>query len=107
MKLLLSGIALSAGIVMFSIVSARAQSDPTLPAKADLASLNCASIFNMKRTETVMVLAWLQRHYASAEKAKTLDQEKLYDDGLKLHLFCESNPEKTVMQAADLLFGGQ
>jgi hypothetical protein len=107
MKNVAYGIALSIGMAMLAIDRPHAQPEPALPPKADLATLNCASIFNMKRTETVMVLAWLQRHYAPAGTAKIIDQEKIYNDGLKLNAFCESRPDKTVMEAADVLFGGQ
>ena len=100
-------IALFISMAMLTIDCSHAQPEPALPPKADLATLNCASIFNMKRTQTVMVLAWLQRHYASVETAKILDQEQVYDYAVKLNAFCESHPDKTVMQAADALFGGK
>jgi hypothetical protein len=86
--------------------SAAAQDNfSSLPPKADLATLNCKSIFDMNRTSMVMIMAWLQRHYAPRDAAPVLDTEKLMNDSVKLREYCEINPQKTVMEAAGELFG--
>jgi hypothetical protein len=59
----------------------------------------------MDRTSTVIVLAWLQRHFQPRDAAPVIEMEKLGADGLKLSEYCDANPGKTVMEAAGELFG--
>ena len=87
------------------IGQATAQPNEGLPGRADLATLNCKSIFQMDRTSTVIVLAWLQRHFQPRDAAPVIEMEKLGADGLKLSKHCDANPGKTVMEAAGELFG--
>jgi len=51
-----------------------------------------------------MVLAWLQGRYAAQDTAAILDSERLYRDAMALSKYCDENPSKTVIEAADQLF---
>jgi hypothetical protein len=76
-----------------------------LSGRADLSVLNCKSIFDMSRTDTIIVLAWLQAHYLSRDARPIIDLEKLAADALKMNEYCAANPSKTVMEAAHALYG--
>jgi len=86
------------------LLSSAAYAQVDLPAKADLTALQCRSLFEMNRTSTVMVLAWLQGRYAAQDTAAILDSERLYRDAMALSKYCDENPSKTVIEAADQLF---
>ncbi len=89
------------------LLSSAAHAQGDLPVKADLATLNCRSIFEMKRTNTVMVLAWLQGRYAARSAAPILDSEELNRDAGALSKYCDENPSKTVIEAADHFFSAK
>ena len=87
------------------IASANAQTPNGLAPKSDLTTLNCQDAFSMTRTDTLIMLAYLQAHYRAINARPIIDTEKLAADGLKLKEYCEANPQKSVMEAADALFG--
>ena len=96
---------LAAAALVLTIASANAQAPDGLAAKSDLTTLNCKDAFNMSRTDTLIMLAYLQAHYRSKDARPIIDTEKLAADGLKLKEYCDSNPQKSVIEAADTLFG--
>jgi hypothetical protein len=94
-------------IVALGLGATAAQAEPALPPKADMRALNCASVFEMNRSSTVMVLAWLQARYQAKDAPPVLDSEKLMADAVKLNGYCTANPGKTMRDAADALFEGK
>ena len=91
-------------LVAALLLSSAAHAQPVdLPAKADLAIVKCQSIFDMKKIDTVMVLAWLQGRFV-AQSVTVLDSEKLYRDAAALNKHCAESPSKTVLEAADHVF---
>jgi hypothetical protein len=87
------------------LLSSTARAQPAdLPTKADLAILKCQSLFDMKKIDTVMVLAWLQGRYVAKS---VLDSEKLYRDAASLNKYCDENPSKTVIDAAEYIFNSK
>jgi hypothetical protein len=76
--------------------------------RADLSVLNCKSVFDTSRTNTVIVLAWwLQAHYLSKDARPIIDLDKMASDALKMTTYCDANPSKTVMEAADAIYGAR
>ena len=96
---------LAATAFLFTIASANAQAPDGLAAKSDLTTLNCQDAFSMTRTDTLIMLAYLQGLYRAKDARPIIDTEKLATDGLKLKEFCDANPQKSVIEAADALFG--
>jgi acid stress chaperone HdeB len=75
--------------------------------RADLSVLNCKSVFDTSRTNTVIVLAWLQAHYLSKDARPIIDLDKMASDALKMTTYCDANPSKAVMEAADAIYGAR
>jgi hypothetical protein len=96
---------MAAAVLGLAATSASAQSPDGLQAKSDLTTLNCKDVFNMSRTNTAIVLAYLQAHYRPKDAPPVIDAEKMLADGLKLKEYCDENPQKSVIEAADALFG--
>jgi|SRR6188768_820097 len=84
---------------------AKAQAPDVLLPTSDLTMLNCKDVFNTGRTNTVIVLAYLQAHYRPKDAPPVLDAEKMLADGLKLKEYCDANPQMSVIEAANALFG--
>ena len=91
--------------LLLTLGSANAQTPDGLGAKSDLTTLNCKDAFNMKPADMLIVLAYLQAHYRPQDARPIIDTEKMAADGLKLKDYCDGNPQKTVIEAADALFG--
>src|SRR4051812_16334128 len=94
-------------IVALGLGATAAQAQSALPPKADMRALNCAAVFEMNRSSTVTVLAWLQARYQAKDAPPVLDSEKLMSDAVKLNGYCAANPGKTMLEAADALFDGK
>jgi acid stress chaperone HdeB len=94
-----------AAVLLLTLGSANAQTPEGLGAKSDLTTLNCKDALNMNRSDMLIVLAYLQAHYRPKDARPIIDTEKLAADGLRLKGYCDANPQKTVIEAADALFG--
>ena len=92
-------------IILLTAVSANAQSSDTLQAQSDLTTLNCKSVFNMSAPNTIIVLSYLQAYYRAKDALPIIDTEKMAADALRLKDYCDANPQKSVIEAADALFG--
>jgi hypothetical protein len=53
------------------------------------------------------VLAWLQAHYLSKDARPIIDLDKMASDAAKMTAYCDANPSKTVMEAADAIYGAR
>jgi hypothetical protein len=73
--------------------------------KLDLATLTCQKLFEMKRDQINIVLAWLQGYYLEENGPTVVDLDKLSSDILRLSGYCAANPQEDVLSAADALFG--
>jgi HdeA/HdeB family len=73
--------------------------------KLDLATLTCQKLFEMKREQINIVLAWLQGYYLEENGPTVVDLEKLSADVLRLSGYCTANPQEDVISAADFIFG--
>jgi hypothetical protein len=97
--------------LVLTVVAGSASAQPStkegLSGRADLSVLNCKSIFDMSRTNTVIVLAWLQAHYLSKDARPIIDLDKMASDAAKMTAYCDANPSKTVMEAADAIYGAR
>src|SRR5215203_3756864 len=96
---------MTVAVLGLAATSANAQAPDVLLPKSDLTTLNCKDAFNMGRTNTAIVLAYLQAHYRPKDAPPIIDAEKMLADGLKLKEYCDENPQKSVIEAADALFG--
>ena len=93
-------------ILMTGVVSAQTSKEGP-SGRADLSVLNCKSIFDMSGTNTVIVLAWLQAHYLSKDARPIIDFDKMAADATKLTAYCDANPSKTVLEAAEAIYGAR
>src|SRR5262245_4986657 len=73
--------------------------------KLDLATLTCQKLFEMKRDQVNLVLAWLQAYYLEEDAPPVVDLDKLAADTLRLSGYCAANPQDDINSAADTLFG--
>ena len=94
-------------VVALGLGATAAQAQSALPPKADMRALNCAAVFEMNRSSTVTVLAWLQARYQAQDAPPALDSEKLMSDAVRLSGYCTANPGKTMLEAADALSEGK
>jgi acid stress chaperone HdeB len=73
--------------------------------KLDLAALKCRELFEMKREQINIVLAWLQGYYLEEDAPPVIYLDKLSADELRLSGYCVANPQEDVISAAEALFG--
>jgi len=73
--------------------------------KLDLVALKCRELFEMKREQIKIVLAWLQAYYLDEDAPPVINLDKLSADELKLSGYCVANPQEDVISAAEALFG--
>jgi hypothetical protein len=92
-------------VLALTAATARAQSPDGLQDQSNLTTLNCKEVFSMSRVDTAIVLAYLQAHYRAKDALPIIDTRKMAADGLKLKEYCDENPQKSVIEAADELFG--
>ena len=100
-------IALVAALILIAAPASAQTAKDRLSGRADLSVLNCKSLFDMSRTDTLIVLAWLQAHYLSKDARPVIDLEKLASDALKVTAHCDANPSKTVMEVAEAIYGAR
>ena len=73
--------------------------------KLDLNVLTCQKLFEMKREQINIVLAWLQAYYLQEDAPPVVDLDRLSADALRLSGYCAANPQEDISSAADVLFG--
>lgn len=73
--------------------------------KLDLNVLTCQKLFEMKREQINIVLAWLQAYYLEEDALPVVDLDKLSADTLRLSAYCAANPQEDISSAADVLYG--
>jgi hypothetical protein len=71
--------------------------------KLDLAALTCQKLFEMKREQINIVLAWLQAYHLEDDASPVLDLGKLSADALRLSGYCTANPDDDVISASEAL----
>ena len=71
--------------------------------KLDLAALTCQKLFEMKREQINIVLAWLQAYHLEDDAPPVLDLGKLSADALRMSGYCTANPEDDVISAFEAL----
>jgi acid stress chaperone HdeB len=72
--------------------------------KLDLNVLTCQKLFEMKREQINIVLAWLQAYYLQEDAPPVVDLDKLSADTQRLSGYCAANPQEDISSAADVLF---
>ena len=100
-------IALVVALILVAASATAQTAKEGLSGRADLSVLNCKSAFDMNRTDTLIVLAWLQAHYLSRDARPIIDLEKLASDTQKMTVYCDANPSKTVMEVAEAIYGAR
>ena len=94
MKMLFSLVVLAAPLAVSSFAQ---------DSKLDLAALTCQKLFEMKREQINIVLAWLQAYHLEDDAPPVLDLGKLSADALRMSGYCTANPEDDVISAFEAL----
>ena len=97
MKKFLTAVVLSASLISDAAI---AQGN-----KFDLSALKCRELFEMRREQIKIVMAWLQGYYTDEDEPHLVDLDKLSAEETKLSAYCAANPQKDVSSAAKALFG--
>jgi hypothetical protein len=92
-------------VLIWAVASAGAQTPDSLSPKSNLKIMNCKEVFSMSGTATIIVLAYLQAHYRLKDAPPIIDTPKMLADGIQLKEYCDANPQKSVLEAGDDLFG--
>ena len=91
-------------LLMLAATQARAQSS-ALALQTDLSKLSCRGLLKLNFGNTLIVLAYLQARYQAKDAPPVLDMKKISTDGLKIRKSCGANPQQSVIETADRLFG--
>ena len=90
-------------VVLVAPLTAGAGASFAQDSKLDLAALTCQKLFEMKREQINIVLAWLQAYHLEDDAPPVLDLGKLSADALRLSGYCTANPEEDVISASEAL----
>jgi acid stress chaperone HdeB len=79
------------------------------PARAqvtlDVAKITCEQLRTYKITRPENIAIWLSGYYHGKRGDTTLETQSLVANARKLQTYCGRNPQTTVMQAVETLFG--
>jgi|SRR5689334_3159962 len=84
-------------------VSLGAQAQVTI----DVAKITCDQLTLYKITDPQNIALWLSGYYQAKHNSMLVDVQQLNADTEKIKTFCRLNPELTVMQAVDRVFGNR
>jgi acid stress chaperone HdeB len=90
--------ALFVGCWLLSGTAARAE-------KIDFSITSCKQFLESHKSETGLILAWLDGYYREEEDPPIFDTDKFAANAKKLAAYCAANPTVGLITAADKLFG--
>jgi acid stress chaperone HdeB len=71
----------------------------------DVAKVTCEQLRTYKITRPENIAIWLSGYYHGKRGDTTLETQTLTANARKLQTYCGRNPQMTVMQAVETLFG--
>jgi acid stress chaperone HdeB len=74
----------------------------------DLATLKCKEfigISSSSKDRFELIMTWLEAYYSEENASPVIDFDKIREDGAKFGAYCKSNPDESVIDAADKLLG--
>jgi len=95
------GLSVAAMLVFFTIPAAQAQF------LLDTSKMTCQQYVTSKVVNPRDLAIWVSGYFHGKAGNAILDIEELKSRAEKVRKFCQTNPQKTLLEAAEELFGGK